>query len=428
MKAPVSSRQTARSAAAMLPAHLAGALPPAGERRPRCRSRCAAGGPRRSRSSRSCAKFSMIPLWTTATWPVQSTCGWALASVGPPWVAQRVWPMPLVPVQGRSSSASAFSSLASLPALRSTRSLPSSTMATPGGVVSAVLQPAQAVHGDLEGILMPDVSHDAAHVPQPKPRTGRPSARRDPGRGAIEPRRRRRSARRRPAPARLCGGLDHDPDQRLRTRRAQQHAPGIPELGRDALHLGQHGSSGGDRAVGTDVDQHLRQPGHDARELGERCPGDRQPLEQQQRRQQAVAGGRVLGVDDVPALLAAQGVAAGAHRLEDVAVADGGLEHRDARRRAWRGESPGCSSRSTTTVSSASAPRSRRARARDARGSDRRRPPGRRHRPPGTGRRRRRAQCRRRPRRATTACLQRGGRGGAAAVVDAQPVAARRRS
>ena len=26
--------------------------------------------------------------------PVQSRCGWAFSSVGRPWVAQRVWPMP----------------------------------------------------------------------------------------------------------------------------------------------------------------------------------------------------------------------------------------------------------------------------------------------------------------------------------------------
>ena len=46
------------------------------------------------RVARSAAWFSMIPLWMTAILPAQSTCGWALASVGAPWVAQRVWAMP----------------------------------------------------------------------------------------------------------------------------------------------------------------------------------------------------------------------------------------------------------------------------------------------------------------------------------------------
>ena len=40
----------------------------------------------------------MMPLWTTATRSV--AIGWALASVGRPWVAQRVWPMPIVPCTG----------------------------------------------------------------------------------------------------------------------------------------------------------------------------------------------------------------------------------------------------------------------------------------------------------------------------------------
>ena len=50
----------------------------------------ASSTPSDSSSARSAAKFSMIPLWTTATLPVASWCGWALRSVGGPWVAQRV--------------------------------------------------------------------------------------------------------------------------------------------------------------------------------------------------------------------------------------------------------------------------------------------------------------------------------------------------
>ena len=54
-----------------------------------------------SSSSRSSRKFSMMPLWTTATRSV--ACGWALFSVGLPWVAQRVWPMPVCPSSGSAS-------------------------------------------------------------------------------------------------------------------------------------------------------------------------------------------------------------------------------------------------------------------------------------------------------------------------------------
>ena len=71
----------------------------------------------------------MVPLWTTATAPAQSSWGWALASVGGPWVAQRVWPMPSVP--GSCRSPSCFSRLASLPALRSTWSPSAPRIATP---------------------------------------------------------------------------------------------------------------------------------------------------------------------------------------------------------------------------------------------------------------------------------------------------------
>ena len=42
----------------------------------------------------SAGKFSMMPLWITATRSRVSRCGWAFFSVGLPCVAQRVWPMP----------------------------------------------------------------------------------------------------------------------------------------------------------------------------------------------------------------------------------------------------------------------------------------------------------------------------------------------
>lgn len=40
-----------------------------------------------------------MPLWTTATLFSASRCGWELMSLGAPWVAQRVWAMPVVPAK-----------------------------------------------------------------------------------------------------------------------------------------------------------------------------------------------------------------------------------------------------------------------------------------------------------------------------------------
>ena len=84
--------------------------------------------PRAITSSRSARKFSMMPLWTTATGPRR--WGWALASVAAPWVAQRVWPMPACPVSGSCTSRS--DRLISLPTARRRSSRPeASTVATP---------------------------------------------------------------------------------------------------------------------------------------------------------------------------------------------------------------------------------------------------------------------------------------------------------
>ena len=78
-------------------------------------------------SSFSSRKFSTMPLPITATVP--ATCGCALRSEGLPWVAQRVWPMPIEPASGTSRSAP--SRFTSLPCARITRSLPSTTTAIP---------------------------------------------------------------------------------------------------------------------------------------------------------------------------------------------------------------------------------------------------------------------------------------------------------
>ena len=81
-----------------------------------------------SRSRRG-SWFSMMPLCTTASSSLEK-CGWALPSVGAPWVAQRVWAMPRRPSSGVPARPS--SRLATLPTRRQRCSLPSlSKTATP---------------------------------------------------------------------------------------------------------------------------------------------------------------------------------------------------------------------------------------------------------------------------------------------------------
>ena len=85
--------------------------------------------PRPSSSSRSSAKFSMMPLCTTATRPSQEVWGCAFASLGRPCVAQRVWPMPHVPA--RPSGSTRRASPLTLPLQCTTSSLPPCSTAIP---------------------------------------------------------------------------------------------------------------------------------------------------------------------------------------------------------------------------------------------------------------------------------------------------------
>ncbi len=80
-----------------------------------------------SSSWRTATWFSMMPLWTTAMGPAE--WGWALTSLGRPWVAQRVWPMPVEPWRVRFSRASL--SFTSLPCVRTISMLLPSWMAMP---------------------------------------------------------------------------------------------------------------------------------------------------------------------------------------------------------------------------------------------------------------------------------------------------------
>ena len=83
----------------------------------------------------------MMPLWTTATRSV--ACGWALLSVGLPWVAQRVWPMPIVPASG--SRARRVPSVASLPSARRRAERAVLERRDAGGVIAAIFEPLERV-------------------------------------------------------------------------------------------------------------------------------------------------------------------------------------------------------------------------------------------------------------------------------------------
>ena len=83
----------------------------------------------------------MMPLCTTASLSV--ACGWALFSVGLPWVAQRVWPMPMVPCSG--SLCSRVSRLRSLPSARRRVSAPRFERGDAGGIVAAIFEALERV-------------------------------------------------------------------------------------------------------------------------------------------------------------------------------------------------------------------------------------------------------------------------------------------
>ncbi len=111
-------------------------------------------------SSRKTLKFSMIPLWTTATLSV--ACGWALNSVGLPCVAQRVWPMPIVPASG--SPASLAREVAQLALRTPSRDLAILERCDTGGIVAAVFQPLQGVDDQACDGLTPDNPNNSTHA------------------------------------------------------------------------------------------------------------------------------------------------------------------------------------------------------------------------------------------------------------------------
>ncbi len=83
----------------------------------------------------------MMPLWTRATRP--ALCGWALGVVGAPWVAQRVWPMPMVAFKG--SGGEHGLQLADLALGAAAFDLAVDHGGDAGGIVAPVFQPLQAI-------------------------------------------------------------------------------------------------------------------------------------------------------------------------------------------------------------------------------------------------------------------------------------------
>ena len=123
-----------------------------------------------SSSSRSSPKFSMMPLCTTASLSV--ACGCALFSVGRPCVAQRVWPMPIVPDSGsRASLVSRFLQLAFGAPARQRAML---QRRDARGIVTAIFEPLERIDELRRRRLAADHSDNAAHPlgcsPQPPSR------------------------------------------------------------------------------------------------------------------------------------------------------------------------------------------------------------------------------------------------------------------
>src|SRR5215207_5467795 len=232
--------------------------------------------PAASSSLRSTPKFSMMPLWTTATDLSADRCGWAFRSVGPPCVAHRVCPMATV-AAGSCRSARTFSRFASLPAFFAEVSSPSATTAIPAESYprySSRRSPSRTTSRASCGPTYPTIPHIGPRVPAEADHSVRPAPQ---GGGVATPAVARTSGHTRPSadggddlgqPVRdlvgllLGGRLDHDPHELLGARGAQQHPAGIPELCLDGVHgLGDRVALGDREPVGDrDVDQDLRQP------------------------------------------------------------------------------------------------------------------------------------------------------------------------
>ena len=101
----------------------------------------------------------MMPLCTTATRSV--ACGCALLSLGLPCVAQRVWPMPILPASG--SFASRLSSACELAFGAAAAELAVIEGGDAGGVIAAVFEALERIDQVGRDRLAPENSDDPAH-------------------------------------------------------------------------------------------------------------------------------------------------------------------------------------------------------------------------------------------------------------------------
>ena len=89
-------------------------------------------------------------------------CGWALPTVGAPWVAQRVWAMPTVPGSGAAVELAreivelALGAAALEPAV--------DDRADAGAVIAAIFEPPQPVHQPRRNLLAPDNPDNPTHT------------------------------------------------------------------------------------------------------------------------------------------------------------------------------------------------------------------------------------------------------------------------
>ena len=102
----------------------------------------------------------MMPLWTSASRSV--ACGWALVSVGLPWVAQRVWPMPERP--GERRAVELVLEVAELALGAAAGELPVFEGGDAGRVVAAIFEALEGVEKQRRRRPRPQYPDDPAHA------------------------------------------------------------------------------------------------------------------------------------------------------------------------------------------------------------------------------------------------------------------------
>ena len=97
----------------------------------------------------------MMPLCTTHHLAGEATWGWALRSLGSPWVAQRVCPMPIVPSMGDSTSL--FGQVAELSNVAADGDAAALNDGDARRIIAAIFQPAQPVQDNLGRVALADI-------------------------------------------------------------------------------------------------------------------------------------------------------------------------------------------------------------------------------------------------------------------------------